>query len=162
LATLHVMVGLPFSGKTTKAKKLEHKYNALLLTSDILHQKLFGNTVNLKQHNKTDHEKIKNAVELIMQEHASKILALGVDVILDFGFCSRAERDLYRQKAKEMNADFKIHYMDVPVNELYKRLEKQNKKSPSKVTDGSCPLSREELDRYISSFQPPSAEELKE
>ena len=156
------MVGLPCSGKTTKAKKLEKKYNALLLTSDILHQKLFGNTVKIDGYSKTDHEKIKSAVEAIMREHTTKILSLGVDVILDFGFWSKDERDIYRQKAKELGADFKIHYIDVPVKKLYQRLNKINKKYPAKVTDGSCPLSKEELDKCISSFQPPSLEELKD
>ena len=162
MATLHLMVGLPCSGKTTKAKKLESKYNALLLNSDALHQKLFGNNVRIKDNEKTDHEKIKNAVESIMREHATKILTLGVDVILDFGFLLKDERDLYRQKAKELGADFKINYMDVPVKELYKRLDRINRKYPAKITDGSFPLSKEDLDKCISTFQPPTPEELKE
>lgn len=34
MATLYMMVGLPGSGKTTEAKKLEHEYKVLRLTSD--------------------------------------------------------------------------------------------------------------------------------
>jgi Predicted kinase len=37
MPTLHLMVGLPCSGKTTLARQLEHKYSALRLTTDEWH-----------------------------------------------------------------------------------------------------------------------------
>jgi predicted kinase len=85
MATLHLMVGLPCSGKTAKAKQLEKKHNALLLTQDVRYQELFGNDMGTK-----DHDKNFDAVESVMWEHASRVLNLGVDVILDFGFWTRA------------------------------------------------------------------------
>jgi predicted kinase len=42
LATLHLMVGLPFSGKTTLARKLEQECSALRLTPDEWQVCLFG------------------------------------------------------------------------------------------------------------------------
>jgi predicted kinase len=42
LATLHLMVGLPCSGKTTLARELEMRYAALRLTTDEWHIRLFG------------------------------------------------------------------------------------------------------------------------
>ena len=42
MATLHLMVGLPCSGKTTLARKLEHERSALRLTPDEWQLRLFG------------------------------------------------------------------------------------------------------------------------
>ena len=152
MATLHLMVGLPCSGKTTKARQLEKKYNALLLTPDIWHLKLFGSDTLPKYHDKK-----YGAIESIMWDHASRVLSLGLDVILDFGFWAKEERDNFRGKAKELGAKFKIHYMDVPKGELYKRLDERNKKAK----DGAFVISREEMDRYVSIFEPPTREELR-
>ena len=152
IATLHLMVGLPCSGKTTKAKQLEKEYNALLLTPDVWHLKLFGNDLGSKYH-----EKNHAIVESIMWDHASRVLSLGVDVILDFGFWAKEERENFRKRAKALGVNFKIHYMDVPIKELHKRLEKRNKKA-----SGTFIIPKEEMDTFISTFQPPAPEELRE
>ena len=82
MATLHLMVGLPCSGKTTKAKILEKEYNALLLTTDKWHIKLFGNdAIEIEK----DHDKKHERVEKMLWEIAKRVLILGVDVILVFG-----------------------------------------------------------------------------
>jgi predicted kinase len=152
MATLHLMVGLPCSGKTTKAKQLEKEYNALLLTPDAWHLKLFGQDAGSKYH-----DKFHSTIESIMWDHASRVLQLGVDVILDFGFWAKEERDNFRRRAKKLGVNFKIHYMDVPIKELYKRLEKRNKK-----TEGSFIIPKEYMDIYVGIFQPPTPEELVE
>ena len=43
MATLHLMVGLPGSGKTTEAKRIAAECGALRLTPDEWHFSLFGN-----------------------------------------------------------------------------------------------------------------------
>ena len=50
---------------------------------------------------------------------------MGGDVILDYGCWARVERDDYRNGQKSSGADFKLHYMDVPYSELYRRLENE-------------------------------------
>ena len=151
MATLHIMVGLPCSGKSTEAKNLEKEHNALLLSPDMWHPKLFGNNITV-----LEHDRIHGVMETIMWEHAARVLSLGIDVILDFGFLFKDDRESFRQKAKELGANFKIHYMDVSVSTLYKRLDKLNKDASS----GTFVISKEDMDRYISIFQPPSREEL--
>jgi predicted kinase len=85
MATLHLMVGLPGSGKTTLARKLETEYSALRLTLDEWHVRLFGSDV----HDDSDdsdfarHNARHEAVESLLGEAAARVLVLGVDVILD-------------------------------------------------------------------------------
>ena len=152
MATLHLMVGLPCSGKTTKAKILEKEYNALLLTTDKWHIKLFGNDVIWENHNK-----IHGIIEKIIWEVAERVLTLGIDVILDFGFWGKEERIYFKNKAKELGINFKMHIMDVSEEELLKRLEKRNKEPKE-----SFIIPKEKILEYIKAYQPVDQEEIDE
>ncbi len=151
MATLHLLVGLPCSGKSTYARRLEEETNAFLLSLDVWHLQLFGDDVGDARHD-ARHMVIEN----IMWGIAKRILELGGDVILDYGCWARAERDDYRNRAKRLGADFRLHYMDVPHAELYRRLEERNRHLP----EGSFKIPKTEMDRYIPLFQPPDADEL--
>lgn len=50
MATLHLMVGLPCSGKTTLAQKLEHELPALRSALDEWHIRLFGQDAEEPEH----------------------------------------------------------------------------------------------------------------
>jgi predicted kinase len=151
MATLHLMVGLPCSGKTTYARQLAREANALLLTPDAWHLEIFGDDVGQE-----DHDARHQSIENIMWDVAIHVLELGGDVVLDFGFWARVERDDYRNRAKELGANFKMHYMDVPYSELYRRLEMRNRTS----TEGVFVIPKTEMDKYIAIFQPPTEDEL--
>jgi predicted kinase len=56
------------------------------------------------------------------------------------------ERDDYRNRAKELGADFKLHYMDVPYSELYRRLEKRNRD----LSEGAFEIPKAEMDISIA------------
>lgn len=151
MATLHLMVGLPCSGKTTRARQLVQEVHALVLTLDVWHLTLFGDDVG-----HVDHDARHRSIERIMWDVAEHILGSGGDVVLDFGCWARVERDDYRNRAKELGAHFTLHYMDVPYAELYRRLEIRNR-TPG---EGVFVIPKTEMDRYIPLFQPPTEDEL--
>lgn len=151
MAILHLMVGLPCSGKTTLARKLEHKYSALRLTPDEWHTRLFGQDVDEK-----DHDKRHDLVEALLWDVAARVLTLGVDVILDFGFWARSERDDFRSRAAELGADFKIHFTEASEELLLERLVKRNARLPK----GTFRISETSLREWSLLFEPPSKEEL--
>ena len=151
MATLHLMIGLPCSGKTTYASQLEKEHKALLLTTDIWHIKLFGNDASDEKHDERH-----SIIEKIIWDVAKRALELDCNVILDFGCWARVERDEFRNRAKQLGVSFKLHYMDVPYSELYKRLKERNKNLP----EGVFKIPKTEMDRYINIFQPPTADEL--
>ena len=151
IATLHLIVGLPCSGKTTLARKLEKKYSALRLTPDEWHIPLFGDDMNDK-----DHDARHELVESLLWDLAAKVLVLGVDVILDFGFWGRSERDDFRSRAAKLGVDFKIHFLDVPEEMLLERLAARNAQLPQ----GTFRIPETKLKEWILLFEPPSQEEL--
>lgn len=142
---------IPSSGKTTYARRLAEETGALILTLDVWHIELFGDDVEHEEHDERH-----RIIERIMWDVAGHVLKIGGDVILDYGCWDRGERDDYRNRAKELGADFKIHYMDVPHDELYRRLEMRN----SNPADGTFVIPKAYMDKYIPMFQPPTDDEL--
>ena len=79
---------------------------------------------------------------------AKRALELGTNVILDFGFWAREEREDYRSRAKQLGAGSEVHFLDVSEDELLRRLEERNSR-PSK---GEFPYfrgSNEALDCFL-------------
>lgn len=151
MATLHLMIGLPCSGKTTYAKELSAKEHALLLTPDAWQLKLFGQDFPGPYHDKRHSD-----IESIMWEVAERVLSLGTSVILDFGCWARVERDDFRERAGKLGVRFKLHYMDVPYAELFRRLEDRNQNLP----EGAFAIPKEEMEKFIAIFEPPTDDEL--
>ena len=151
MATLHLMVGLPCSGKTTLAQKLEHELPALRLTPDEWHIRLFGQDVE-----EPEHDARHSLIEAILWNIASRALELGTNVILDFGIWAREEREDYRSRAKHLGAGSEVHYLEVSEDELLRRLEERN----SRPSQESFFISEEAMKPWIAFFQKPTPDEL--
>ena len=56
---------------------------------------------------------------------------MGINVILDYGFWAREEREDFRARAKQLGASSEVHFLDVPAQELLRRLAQRNaRRSP--------------------------------
>jgi len=134
MATLHLMVGLPGSGKTTLARKLEVDCAALRLTVDEWHVRLFGMDVDDHSDDAAfaAHNAKHGAIESLLWDVAARVLMLGVDVILDFGFWTRRERDDLRARARELGVGFKIHFAEASERLLLERITARNGRLPSR------------------------------
>jgi predicted kinase len=145
------MVGLPFSGKTTLARTLEREVSALRLTPDEWQVRLFGQDAK-----EPEHDSRHGLIEAMLWNIASRALELGTNVILDFGFWAREEREDYRLRAKQLGAGSEIHFLDVPEDELMRRLEERN----SQPSQESFYISAEMIKPWIEFFQKPTLDEL--
>ena len=146
------MVGLPCSGKTTLAKELEFERSALRLTPDEWQVALFGQDAEEPEHNARH-----SLIEAMLWNIASRALELGMNVILDFGFWAREEREDYRLRAKRLGASSEVHFLDVPQEELLRRLAVRN----SQPSLESFHISEERMKPWLAFFQRPTPEELK-
>lgn len=151
MATLHLICGLPCAGKTTLATKLEKEMNALRLTPDEWHFRLFGQDVG-----HPDHDRRHDTVEDLLWNVAASVLGHNIDVILDFGFWKRIEREDYRNRAATLGVPTVIHFLDVPDDVLFRRLDIRNELASE--TLAQIPL--DTLREWLGHFEPPDAEEL--
>jgi predicted kinase len=62
----------------------------------------------------------------LIWELSTDLLSRGIDVILDYGFRKRAERDAYRQLARQARCEAKLYVLDVPREQLRQRLKRRN------------------------------------
>jgi predicted kinase len=145
------MVGLPCSGKTTLARALEHQHSALRLTPDEWHIRLFGQDAE-----DPEHDGRHRLIEALQWDVATRALVLGIDVVLDFGFWAREEREDYRSRARQLGASSEVHFLDVPERELLRRLAQRNAQ-PSAL---AFHIPEEMMRPWIASFQKPTPEEL--
>src|SRR4051812_8303882 len=100
--TLFLTVGLPGTGKTTAARRLETEHHALRLTKDEWMKALYG------------HENPTSASDVIegrLIEIGLRALELGSDVIIDFGLWGRDERSALRQAAADRGAVVEMRYL---------------------------------------------------
>jgi predicted kinase len=144
VTTLHVVVGLPGAGKTTLARRLEADLPALRLTPDEWMVPLFG---------EPEAGGKRDDVEGLLIGLALRSLALGVDVVLDFGVWSRDERTCLRHLAAFQGAETRLHYLPVDPSEQWRRLSARDEST-------SFRIERADMDRYAGFFELPSADEL--
>lgn len=87
---------------------------------------------------------------------AQEILILGLSVVLDFGLWARVERDEMRTVARGLGVGVELHYLEVPTDELWRRIAVRNSAPPW----DSQPIRRADLDAWQALFQAPDASEL--
>jgi predicted kinase len=151
MATLFLMCGLPGSGKTTLAKQIESERDALRLTPDEWIARLFGQSLTPPAL-----DWCRDPVESVQWEVAARTLSLGINVILDFGFWSRTEREEFRARAAALGAGSEIYFLDVPRAELSARLAARNVELPP----GTFHVTETQLDAWWQVFEPPTPDEL--
>lgn len=146
-ARLILTCGLPGSGKTILARRLAADRGAMRLTQDEWLWALGSTPWDESTREKVDHE---------LWRLAQEILRLGLSVVLDFGLWARIERDEMRTAARGLGVGVELHYLDVPTDELWRRIEARNSEPPW----DSHPIRRTDLDGWATSFQAPDAAEL--
>ena len=139
--------GLPGAGKTTLARQLAADRSAVRLTKDEWLTALGSSPWDEPTREHVEHELWRLAQEL---------LRLGFSVVLDFGLWKRIERDQMRTVARGLGAGVELHYLDVPTDELWRRIQARNSQPPW----DSHPIPRADLDGWLPLFQAPGAAEL--
>jgi predicted kinase len=146
------MVGLPCAGKTTLARRLEVERSALRLTPDEWQLALFGQDAE-----EPEHDARHSCIEALLWDLAIQALGLGTSVILDFGFWAREEREYFRAQARQLGAGSEVHFLDVPEEELLRRLEVRNTQLSQ---EPSFKIPAEMMKPWIALFQKPAPDEL--
>jgi predicted kinase len=146
-ATLFLTVGLPGSGKTTRAKQLADELTIVRLTPDDWMAPLFGDS---------DAQGRRDILEGRMIWVAHEVLRSGASVILDFGCWSPEERYAIRSIAELAGAGFRMEYVVVPEAVRRTRCDKRWSEAPETTFE----MTPADHDRFVDLCQPPSSNEL--
>ena len=108
------------AGKSTYAENLRRKYKAAVLSVDEITLALFGQNAGEK------HDYYVEKAEEYLFGKSLQMIENDIDVILDWGFWTKAERQAARQFYESRNIENEFHYIDIDDDEWKKRLSKRN------------------------------------
>ena len=145
--TLYLTVGLPCTGKTTGARRIEVEHGALRLTKDEWVKALFGSD---------NPPSAQDVIEGRLIGIGLRVLELGADVVLDFGLWSRDERSALRQAAADRGAAVELRYSTWSPAEQRRRLDERQAAAPHTT----WPMSDQELAAWAAAFEVPTPGEL--
>lgn len=145
--TLTLFCGLPGAGKSTLARRLEVAGHGVRLSTDDWQAAL--GVAHADTH---FHERLQR----VLYGHGLRLLRGGVDVIVEDGLWTKAERTAKFADARACGARIDFHVFEVPFDILWSRLQGRT----SEAEPGAYPMTQQELRQAWDLFDPPSEDEV--
>ncbi|MBE9009606.1 ATP-binding protein [Pseudanabaenaceae cyanobacterium LEGE 13415] len=148
---LFFFCGKMAAGKSTLAKEIAQREDAVLLVQDELFEQLFpGEIVDIPDFVKYS-SRLRNAIA----GHISSLLLKGISVVLDFPGNTKTQRAWFRSLFEQASADHELHYVDVSDEMCKRQLRERSRDLP----EGAAFTSEAEFDAITQYFQEPSDDE---
>jgi len=150
-AKLMFMCGKMAAGKSTLARDLAERWNAILLVHDELLERLFpGEITDIPAF-------IDRSLRLrtALAPHICATLAKGVSIVLDFPGNTKAQRAWFRDIFERAHVEHELHFVDAS-DEVCKRQLRDRTKH---LAPGTPWTTDAEFDAMTVYFQPPSVDE---
>ncbi len=125
-ADLTLIVGSTGAGKTTYARRLADELGGVRFSIDEWMMTLFWADSPQPIEFQWTIERVRRCEAQIMAA-ARQIIARGVPAILDLGFTTKEHRDTFRAFAAEVDLSVAVHFIDVPADERWFRVNRRNK-----------------------------------
>nr|WP_233711606.1 ATP-binding protein [Lederbergia citrisecunda] len=148
-----MICGKVCSGKSTYTKKVKEKYNAVVLSCDDLMLTLYDEQLG------SNHNAILNKCKEYLYGLAEQTVETGTNVILDFGFWYKSERDDIRKYFNEKQIKTEIHFIHIDDATWKRNIEKRNQEVKennvkSYYIDGNM------ISRFEKEFETPDNSEV--
>jgi len=140
---LIIICGLPGSGKTTLARRLQNRMPAVRFAPDEWMSALGLSIWD---------EPMRARIEALQLKLGQELLSMGVNVIIEWGTWGRSERDELREEARALGSAVELHYLSAPPEVLFDRIQRRGLENP--------PIEREALNRWCEQFEAPTPEEM--
>ena len=153
MAKVILICGKICSGKSTYAEQLRVLNNAVLLSTDEITLALFG------QHCGDKHDDYVKRTQNYLFNKSLELIEVGINVILDWGFWMKEERDYAREFYNSRNIACEFHYIDISVETWKARLKKRNSEVLTKETNAYY-IDDNLAKKFASIFEAPDEEEI--
>ena len=145
MATLHLIHGFVGAGKTTFSKRLENELNAIRFTPDEWMVALYSSNAPAE-----DFEQLEERIKGLIWKLTERALQLGIDVILDFGFWKRGDRDQARERGRRLNVSLKLYDVQCPEEDITARVLKRTEQMP----EGALYIDENAIEEFKRRFEP--------
>ena|SRR5689334_9616283 len=150
-ATLMFLCGKMAAGKSTLARELAQRSNAILLVQDELLAFLFPSEIIDTTTFLERSSRLRNAIA----PHICAILSKGVSVVLDFPGNTRAQRAWFREIFERAHVEHELHFVDASEALCKRQLKDRTKHLPA----GTRWTIDAEFEAITVYFQPPLDDE---
>lgn len=139
-------------GKSTLARKLADERGAVILSCDEVSLSLFPEGLG------ENHDAMTDRIKCYLLRKAVELLTAGVDVILEWGFWTRAWRDDTKKYFSKRGFECELYYLSPCENEWKMRIEKRNE---AIINGNSIDYYVDEglFQKALSLFEEPQADE---
>jgi predicted kinase len=144
---LIIVCGLPGSGKTTVATRLALEHHAVRLSPDEWMERLGIDLWDAAA---------RERVETLQWSLAQELLATGVHVVIEWGTWARAERDVLRERGRELGAAVELHYTQASPEVLWDRVSARGLEERA----GSRAMTRDDAMASWAMFEVPGEDEM--
>ena len=107
MAKVILICGKICSGKSTYAEQMRVQNHAALLSVDEITLALFG------QHCGDKHDDYVERTQNYLFDKSLELIEAGINVVLDWGFWMKEERDYAREFYNGRNIECEFHYIDI-------------------------------------------------
>lgn len=150
-AKLIFLCGKMAAGKSTLARELARKHDAILLVQDDFLLNLFpGEIVDVPSFVEYS-SRLRNALE----EPIGSLLSRGVSVVLDFPGNTRAQRAWFRKLFERADVDHELHFIDVSDEQCKRQLKARSQNLP----ENAAWTTEAEFEAITKHFQRPLDDE---
>jgi len=150
-AKLMFLCGKMAAGKSTLAREVAHRENAVLLVQDDLLDHLFPAEITDIPGFVKYSSRLRNA----LGPHVCALLSKGISVVLDFPGNTRAQRAWFRELFERAGAEHELHFVDASDALCKSQLKQRSKDVPA----GTPWTTAAEFEAVTAYFQPPSEDE---
>ncbi|MDO5435956.1 MAG: ATP-binding protein [Clostridia bacterium] len=151
---IYLICGKICSGKSFYARRLKEEHNAVILSTDEA-------TYDLIRNEQGEYYNIfAKRVNLYLRKKAAEISAAGADVILDWGFWTKADRKEISGFFSDLNIPYEWHYIDVTDSVWQRSIEERNRRVAAGNGGSDFFVDSGLLRKVTSLFEVPSEDEI--
>lgn len=154
MAKVIAICGKICCGKTYYSNMIKAKDNYVVLSCDEITSMLFDNNLGDK------HDEITQRIKQYLLTKSIDVVNANCNVILDWGFWTKNERQNIRQYFQSMNIEFEMHFINITNNAWERNIDERNSKIINGEDKSNYYLDEGLINKLLSLWESPTKDEI--